>query len=91
MDKGIEHDPILVYRSPEAMEHTVDPQEHFIQMSDVARLRPASAQLSDDVAPELQAPFPDALMRDADAPVGHDQLHLAQAQAKHMGTARDYG
>jgi hypothetical protein len=63
-------------------------------MPDVARVRPA-AQLPGDVAPELQAPLPNALMRDADAPFGQGQLHLTQAQAKHMvepeGMADDLG
>src|SRR4051794_23678228 len=55
-----------------------------IEVPDVARLGPSSAELPGKVSAELQAPVSDAFMGDHDAPLGQDQLHIPQAQAEYM-------
>src|SRR5437763_8527476 len=60
----------------------VDFQEHLIEVPGVARLRPALTELAGEVGAELEAPLSDALVADGDAPLGQDELHLAQAQAE---------
>jgi hypothetical protein len=60
----------------------VDLQEHLIKVPGVARLRPAPAELTGELAAELQASLPDALMGDGDAPLGEDQLNVSEAQAE---------
>lgn len=57
-------------------------QEHLIEVPGVARLWSALAELAGKVGAELTAPLSDALVGDADAPLGQDQLHLAQVQAE---------
>src|SRR4051812_16575867 len=55
-----------------------------IEVPDVARLGPSSAELPGKVSAELQAPVSDAFMGDHDATLGQDQLHIPQAQAEYM-------
>jgi hypothetical protein len=44
LDQDVEHDPLLVRRAPEVVQHAVDRQEHCIEVPGAARLRPAPAQ-----------------------------------------------
>ncbi len=43
LHQDIEHDHVLIYRTPEVMQHTVDRQEDLLEVSGVAWLRLASA------------------------------------------------
>jgi hypothetical protein len=60
------------------VKHAVVPQEDLIEVPGVARPWPPPAQLTDEIGPEPEASLPDALMRDAVAVLGQDQLHIAQ-------------
>jgi hypothetical protein len=82
LHQDVEHDAVLVHRTPEVVQHAVDAQIHLIEVPGVARPRPPPAELAGEVGPEPEAPLPDALVGDADAPLGQDQLHVAQAQAE---------
>ena len=86
---------MLVDRAPEVMQRAVDPEEDLIQMPDVARLRPASAEPLGELRAELSAPAADALVRHRYAPLRQDELDVAQAQAEHVvqpdGVADDLG
>ena len=75
---------ILVDRAPEVMKRAVDADEDLIQMPDVARLRPTSAEPLGELRAELSAPAADALVRHRYAPLRKDELDLAQAQAEHV-------
>ena len=95
LHQDVEHDAVLVHRPPEVMQLAVDADEHLIEVPGVTRLRPSPAQLPGEVAAELQAPLPDALVGDDHAPLGQDQLDIAQAEAEHVvqpdGVADDLG
>jgi hypothetical protein len=58
---------MLVHRSLEIVEHTVDAQKPLIEMPGVARLRAAALKLAGELRTKLAAPAPDALVRDGDA------------------------
>ena len=66
------------------MQHAVYAQKHLIKVPGIARLRPAASKPVGELRTELAAPAPDALVRDGDAPLRQDQLHVPQAQAEHM-------
>jgi hypothetical protein len=51
-------------------------------MPDVARLRSASAEFPGEVRTKLQAPLPNAPVRDRDPVLGQDQLDVPQAEAE---------
>src|SRR3954447_26628839 len=64
------------------MQLAINLQEHLIKVPGVARLRPALTELAGEVGAELEAPLTYALMADDNAPLGKDELHLAQAQTE---------
>jgi hypothetical protein len=43
---------VLVHRAPEVVQHTVDPQEHRIEVPGVAGLRPAPVEPAGDLTSE---------------------------------------
>ena len=75
---------MLVHRAPEVEQLAVDLQEDLVQVPGVARLRPSPTQPAGELAAELQAPLPDALVADDDAPLGEDQLDVSEAQAEEV-------
>ena len=40
LHQDVEHDPMLIHRAPEVVQHAIDPQEDLIEAPDVARPRP---------------------------------------------------
>ncbi len=84
LDQDVEHDPLLIHRSPEVMQLAVDANEHLVQMPGVAWPRPSAPQLGRVARAELQALAPDALVAHHHAPFGQDQLDIPQAQAEHV-------
>src|SRR5215217_3436159 len=88
-------DTVLVHRTPEVVQFTIDFQEHLIEVPGVARLGSPPAELTGEVSPELQAPLSYALVADRDAPLGQEQFHLSEAQAEDViqpdGVADDLG
>jgi hypothetical protein len=95
LDENVEHDAVLVQRAPKVVQDAIDPQVHLIEVSGVARLRPASAQLPGELGAEVLAPLPEALVCDGDAPLGQDELDVPQAEAEQVveldGVADDLG
>jgi hypothetical protein len=84
LHQDVEHDAVLVHRTPEIVQLTVDPDEHLIQVPDVAWSWPAPAEPLGELRPELSAPSADALVGHKHAPFGQDQLDIPQAQAEHV-------
>ncbi len=82
LHQDVEHHAGLVHCAPEMVQHTIDPQEHLIEVPGVTRPGPTASELVGEVGAEPEVPLPDALARDDDAPLGQDQLHVAQAQAE---------
>jgi hypothetical protein len=68
---------VLVHRAPEVVQPAVDPQMHLVEAPDVARPRPASAELAGDVGPESQGPTADAFAGHDNALRGQDKLDVA--------------
>jgi hypothetical protein len=81
LHQDVEHDPVLVHRTPEVVQLAGNADEHLIEVSGVARLRSALAQLASEVAAEVQAPAPDTLVGEDRAPLGEEQFDVAEAQA----------
>jgi hypothetical protein len=72
LNQDVQHHAMLVHRSPEVMQHAIDPQKYIIEVSGVARLRPAPPQLRHEPRTELAAPAPDALVRHGNGSVRQD-------------------
>jgi hypothetical protein len=70
LHQNAEYDPVLIQRAPQIVQHAADANEHFIEVPRVAGLRSSPTQSSGEVATELQAPMPDALMGYHDAMFG---------------------
>ena len=82
LHQNIQHDPVLVHRTPQVMQHAVDPDEDLVQVPLVARPGPAALERGGKRPAEAQAPGADALVADHYAALGQDRLDLAQAQAE---------
>ena len=59
LDKDINHNPVLIDRSPEIMSNPVDLEKDFIHMPFVASPRTPCSQASGKLSAELVAPAPD--------------------------------
>src|SRR5438874_2632228 len=53
LHEDVEHDTVLINRTPEIMLHAVDAQKYLVQMPSVARLWSPSAQLVSKAPAEL--------------------------------------
>ena len=84
LHQDVQHDPMLIDRTPEIVLHTVQAEKHLIQMPRIAWPRPASMQPPGKVSTELAAPEADALVGDHHAPFSQDQFDVAQAEAEQM-------
>ena len=82
LHQDVQHDAMLIHRSPQIVQHAPDADEHLVEVPGVSRLRPAPAQPAGKVGTELQAPVPDTFMSHYDAALRQDQLDVAQAQAE---------
>jgi len=76
LHQNVQHDAVLVHRTPQIMQRATDADEHFVEMPGVSRLRPSPAKPSGEVGTELQAPVPNALVRYQDAAFGQDKLNI---------------
>ena len=84
LDQDVEHDAVLVHRTPEIMQLAIDLQKYLIEVPGVARLRSSLAEFAGELAAEGQTPLPDTFVADADAPLGEDQFDVPEAQAEQM-------
>jgi hypothetical protein len=78
LHQDVEHDTVLVHRTPEIVECAVGPDEHLIQVPDVTWSWPASAEPLGELRPEFPAPSADALVGHEHASFGQDQLDIPQ-------------
>jgi hypothetical protein len=72
--QDIQHDPVLIRRTPQIMQHASDPNEHLIQVPCVPWPRSAAAQPSGKCGAEFLAPVSDALMGEHHPALGQDHL-----------------
>jgi hypothetical protein len=76
LHQNVQHDAVLVHRTPQIMQRAADADEHFVEMPGVSWLRPSPTKPSGEVGPELQASVPNSLVRYQDAAFGQDQLDI---------------
>jgi hypothetical protein len=74
LDHNVEYDAVLVDGALRVVQHTLDPNEHFINVPLVARLGRLPTQLVCEARTKLQAPLPDR--------VSLKQFDLPEAQTK---------
>jgi hypothetical protein len=79
LHKDVEHDPILVNRSPKIVQFASDPDEDLVQVPLVTRLWSTSPQAVRKALTKLGAPSVNTLIRDDDAPLRREQLNIPQA------------
>ena len=62
LNEYVEHNALLIHGAPQIVLHTLDPDEHFIEVPFVSRPGPAAAQTAGKGLAELLAPAPDRLI-----------------------------
>jgi hypothetical protein len=62
--QDVEHDEMPVDDAPQMMLLTVESEEHLVQVSGIAGLRPSPTQLGRKALANLRAPAPNALIGD---------------------------
>src|SRR3954466_14907745 len=82
LDQDVEHDPILVDRSPKPMLLAADHQAHLIQVPFVARTGQPAPDLVGEGLAELAPPLAHGFMAHLDAAGGQHLFDHAQAQGK---------
>jgi hypothetical protein len=82
LHQDIQHDAVLIHRSPEIMQHASDAEEHFIEVPRVPRPRSAAAQSFGKLGAELLAPVSDAFVGDHHVTPGQDQFDITLAEAE---------
>src|SRR5437764_6631964 len=84
LHENVEHDPVLVHRPPEIVQHAVDPDEHLIKVPGVSGPGPPPSEPSGELRTKFPAPVPDALVGHDHAALGQDQLDVPQTEAEYM-------
>lgn len=82
LDENIQHVTILIHRSPQVVNSTIDLEEYFIEMPSVAWLRTFAAQSVSEGLTKLQAPFANRLISEGDASHPHDLFDIAIAEGE---------
>jgi len=76
LDQDVQDVAILIHRSPQIMNASVNLEEHFIKMPDVAWPRRFASQVVGISLAELETPFSDRLIRECNAAHGIVNLNL---------------
>jgi len=63
LNEDVEHDAVLIHRTPKAMLHTLYSDEHFIEVPLVAGSWPTASQAARERLAKFLAPAPDGLDR----------------------------
>jgi hypothetical protein len=75
LHQNVQHDAVLIHRPPQIVQHTPDPDEHFVEVPGIPGPRTSSSQPARKVSTELQTPVPNAFVSHHDATLG--QCHTA--------------
>jgi len=84
LHQDIQHDAVLIDGAPEVVPHTLDPNEHLIEVPLVTRPGSPPAKIIRKACAELQAPLPDALIGDLYTALSQKQFDISEAQAEYM-------
>ena len=82
LHQNVQHDPVLVHRPPQIVQHAVDPDEHLVEVPGVSGLGSPPAEPSGEVRTKFPAPVPDALVGHDHAALGQDQLDVRKLRLK---------
>lgn len=80
LDQDVEHDPVLIDGAPEIVQLALDSDKDLVQVPLVGRPGTTPAKIVRETGAELEAPPPDALVRDDQAAFGQDQLDIPKAR-----------
>ena len=81
LNKDIKHNAVLVDGAPEVVLSALDPDEYLIEVPFVPWPRSAATNATGKTLAEFLAPAPHRLVGDSNAPLGQEQLNIAQAEA----------
>jgi hypothetical protein len=84
LNQDVEHNTILIDRSPKVLLHALDPDEDFVQVPLVPWPRPVAAQAVGETRTEFLAPASHRLVGDDNAALSQEQLNIPQAEAEHV-------
>jgi len=82
LDENIEDNAILIDCSPKVMSHSIDLEEHFVQMPFVTGSSTTSPQTGCISFPKLVAPPPDGLIAEQYSPSRHHFFDITEAHAE---------
>ena len=93
--QDVENIPVLIHRLPEIQLLPLDLHEQLIHMPDVALSPLLLSELSSILRSELPTPETDRFVRDNDATLGQQILHVSKAECEAVvepnGVADDFG
>src|SRR6266498_5669488 len=82
LDQDVQHNAVLVNRSPQPVATTTNTKRHLVEMPFVARSSSAPTQLVNEGGSELSAPAADGFITDLDAALGQEILDVTQAEVE---------
>src|SRR5208282_5282075 len=84
LHEDVEYNAILIHGAPKIVLHTLDPDEHLVQVPLVPRPWPSVVQAAGKTLAEFLAPAPHRLIGNDDTTFSQEQFDIAQAEAEHM-------
>src|ERR1700674_3530406 len=94
LKQDVDHVAVLIHRASEILLLSVDSNEDFVQVPNIAEPALTPLQFSGIVGTELMTPDSDCFIRDDDSAFGEKILDVSQAQAETMvnpeGVADDF-
>ena len=84
LNEDVEHDTVLIHGTPQIVLHTLDPDEHLIEVPLVTGPRTAAAQAAGKTLAEFLAPTPNGLIGDGDTTLGQQELNISKTEAEHV-------
>jgi hypothetical protein len=75
-DAHVEHNALLIHGAPQIVLHSLDQDEHFVEVPFVSWPGPAAAQTAGKGLAELLAPAPDRVIGSDNASFRQEQLDI---------------
>jgi hypothetical protein len=88
LNEDIEHNTILIDGTPEIMLHTLNADEHFVDVPLVTGAWPAPSQAISETGSEIPAPPPHGIVRYNNVVLCQDQPDIPKAEAEHRPLRR---
>jgi hypothetical protein len=84
LNEDVEYDADLIHGPPKIVLHTLDTNEYLVEVPFVPGPWPAAAQAAGKALAKFPTPTPHRFVGDDDAPLGQQELNVAQAEAEYM-------